>query len=228
MQLEESLSISRERGDRTAMGQVLQPLGAACMGQGDLAAARGYLTEALEIARAQADSRNVLAAINALAQLHHLEGDIAGAEPLYEEVLARAREARDRESIAIALLNLAMTSIHKEVSSRARGLLAEAVQIAADTGSKPVGQSVLEVTSGLAAVERAWECAARFYGAAEAEAARTGLRRDPADEAFLAPRIAKARASAGEDAFAAVEATGRQLPYDQALAAARAWLVPSG
>jgi non-specific serine/threonine protein kinase len=224
VQLEESLALSRERGDRIAMGQVLQPLGATCMAQGDLAAARGYLAEALEIAREQNDPRNVLAAITVLAQLLHVEGDVAGAEPLYEEVLGRARENKDPESVAIALLNLAMTAIHREQPARARTLLREALELALQTGSRPVRQAVLDICSGLASLERAWDHAARLHGAAEAEAKRTGLQRDPADAAFLAPRIGAARAAAGGPAFEKLIAEGRQLSGEDALESARAWL----
>jgi hypothetical protein len=70
---------------------------------------------------------------------------------------------------------------------------------------------------------RECEQAARFFGAAEAQMGQTGLHRDPADEAFLAPLIATAREALGWTAFAAAEAGGRALTYDQALAEARAW-----
>jgi hypothetical protein len=54
--------------------------------------------------------------------------------------------------------------------------------------------------------------------------AQTGLRGDPADQAFLAPLIAKAREALGEPAFVAAKATGRALTYEVALAQARASL----
>jgi hypothetical protein len=78
-----------------------------------------------------------------------------------------------------------------------------------------------------APARREWPRAARYYGAAEAQAAATGFRRDAADEAFLAPHIAAAREALGTEAFAAAEAAGRALPYADALADARAWF-PAG
>ena len=53
---------------------------------------------------------------------------------------------------------------------------------------------------------------------------QTGLRRDPADEAFLAPMIARAREALDATSFAAAESRGHELPYEGALADARAWL----
>jgi hypothetical protein len=70
-----------------------------------------------------------------------------------------------------------------------------------------------------------WPQVARFFGAAEAQAAETGLRRDPADEAFLAPWVAKARKTLGPAAFAAAEAEGRARSFIEANAEARAWLL---
>ena len=54
--------------------------------------------------------------------------------------------------------------------------------------------------------------------------AQTGLHRDPADEAFLAPFIAKARDALGEAAFGAAEAAGKALSNEAAMTEAQAWL----
>ena len=163
------------------------------------------------------------ARVNSLAQLHRVEGDLAAAEPLYEHVVELSRGLGDRESEAFALLNLAMTSADRGDLPRARGALEGAMACVSPARSR-VGQSVLEVCAGLAAMARDWDRAARLYGAAGAEAARSGVRPDPADEAFLARHMDKARAARGPEAFAALEKLGRELSYDQALDEARAWL----
>jgi non-specific serine/threonine protein kinase len=222
--LEESIAIGRELGDHTVAGRALQPLGMACLGQGDLRAARAHLEEGLVCARELGDARNVAAAVNAMAQLHRVEGDLDGAEPLLDQVLGLARGLEDRESIAIAQLNLAMTAVERRDGARAAALLVEAIAVAQATGSKPVGQSVLEVCAGLAAMRGEHATAARFYGTAEAQAAQTGIHRDPADEAFLAPWMQTARAALRDPAFAAAEADGRALAYEEALREAQAWL----
>ena len=222
--LEESLTIARDIGDRRRIAAVLQPLGVASLAQGDAATARGYAAEALEMARELGNKRELATALNVLAAIHRVEGRLDVAEPLYENVVALARELGDRESIAIGLLNLAMASIGRGSSDRARELLLEALAIAEEIGSKQTGQSVLEVSAGLAALRKEWRYAARFYGAAEAQAEQTGLRRDPADEAFLLPLVANARAALNEVDFAEADAAGRALPYGSALVEARAWL----
>lgn len=221
--LEESLAIARELGDTKKVAEVLQPLGMACLGQGDAATARCHLTEGLALAEEFGNKRQIAAAMNALAQLHRMTGD-AAAEPLYEKALAVVRELGDRELVAIALLNLAMVAVARGSVERARKLLFEVLAIADETGSRAAGQSLLDVCAGLAAYRGEWAHAARFYGAAEAQTEQSGLCRDPADQAFLAPLITKARIGCGADIFAAAERTGRMLSYEQAMLAARVWL----
>lgn len=223
--LVESLAIARAEGDRHRIAFLLQPLALACAGVGDLAAARGYLQEALELAREYGDSREVAAALNARAQIARMEGDLASAEPLYEQARELAHGAPDIESLM--QLNLAMTAIGRGALDRARTLLLDAVTICDKIDSKPVGQSIIEVSAGLAAALGEPGPALRFYGAAERNAAITGIHRDPTDEAFLAPLIAQARASLTAPGPADSESVGRELDYAAAMAEVRRWLAVS-
>ena len=223
--LAESRAIAREIGDKRMEAMALQPLGMAFLGQGDKAAARTHLQEALALARELGNKREISTALNVLAQLLQLEGELDAAEPLYEQSLTLARELQDRQNIAISLLNIAMVSIDRGSSDRTTPMLIEALAITDEIGSKRIGQSVLEVSAGYAAARKEWEWAARFYGAAEAQAAATGLQRDPADEAFLMPRITQAREAVPSAVFAAAEDGGRSLSSEEAMSGARAWLV---
>lgn len=146
------------------------------------------------------------------------------AEPLYEDVVALARELGDRESIAIGLLNLAMVSISRGTGHRAAKSLLDVIAIAGEIGSKRVGQSALDVVAGLAAERENWELAARFFGASEAQTGQTGLRRDPADAAFLMPLIEKTQTAIGTEAFRAAEGAGGAVTYEAAITEAQDWL----
>jgi hypothetical protein len=90
--------------------------------------------------------------------------------------------------------------------------------------AQPAAQSVLEVCTGMASLGEQWDHAARLFGAAEAQASCTGIRRDPADDAFLVPFVAMARSALGPEAFGAAEAAGRALSYEEAIAETRGWL----
>jgi non-specific serine/threonine protein kinase len=222
--LEESLAIARELGDAKRVAAALQPLGTACLGLGDFEAARRHLEEALVLARAQNDVHDLTGALTALAQFHRARGEVYEAIPLYEEALALARRMGDRESVAIGLLNVAMATIAARGDGDAAAMLREVLAIVDETGSKPALQSLFEVSSGLAAAQGEATVAAEIFGVAEALAGRTGLTRDPADEAFLAPRVARCRRTLGDAAFAAAEARGRVRRPDDALAQVRTWL----
>ena len=222
--LGQSLAISRGFDDATRIAAVLQPLGLTALGRSDFVRAREYLQEALQLAEKLNSPLEVAAALNALAQVARAEGDLATAEPLYERVLALARELGYREGVAVSLLNLAMVAIGRTAPARARTMLIDVASIVEEIGSRPVGQSLLEVAAGFAAFRGEAERAARLFGAVEAQAAETGLRRDPADEAFLAPFIARARDALGAAAFDAAAAGGAALGREDAIADVRAWL----
>lgn len=223
--LDESLAIARALGDNRRIAAALQPLGMACLGLDNPDAARAHLEEALDLARQQADQHDLVAALNAMAQLHRTQHALEAAVPLYEQVVDLARGIGDRESVALGLLNLAM-AIAAHDGARVPGMLLEILAIADETGSKPVAQSLLEVSAGLAASRGEAERAAQLFGAAETHAEATGLHRDPADEAFLAPLMADARRALGESAFRTAEAVGRALGYDEAKGQVMAWLAP--
>jgi len=225
--LEESLAIARELGNDARIASALQPLAMACLGLGEAAVAQHHLEEALELVRAQGNKHDLASALNAMAQVHRARNDLDAALPLYEQVVGLARETGDRESVAFGLLNLAMALIARNASARVPAILLEALAIADENRSTPAAQSVLEVSAGWAAAQSDWERAARLYGVAEALAETTGLRRDPADEAFLAPLMDSARDMLGVPAFASLEAAGRGVSRDEAIAEVRGWIAAS-
>jgi predicted ATPase/class 3 adenylate cyclase len=222
--LEECLSIARGLGNKVMVAAALQPLGLASLGLGDTLSARVHFEEAYALAQELKDGRQVAAALNALGQLDRLQGKLDSAESRYQDELRIARDGADSEITAAALLNLAMVSIGRGSVQNVRAMLLEVLEIAEESGFKPAGQSALEVCAGLSAARGDWERAARFFGAAEMQITETGLQRDPADEAFLAPLIGKARDALGASAFASAENAGHNLSYEAALVGARNWL----
>lgn len=224
--LEESLAIGRELGEKVCIAKPLQPLGGACLGEGDLATARRHLEEAVEQARQTGDKREVACALNALAQLCRVEGKLDVAHTMFDNMVAMLREVGDHETMAVGLLNLAMVAIARNSVQAAAALLVEVLAVNEEVASRALGQSVLETSCGLAAMRKDWERAACYFGAAEAISASTGLHRDPADEAFLEPRMKAVRGALPAAALRAAEARGRALSYEEAIAEARGWLEP--
>jgi tetratricopeptide (TPR) repeat protein len=221
--LEESLAIARELGDKESTELVLQPLAMASLGQGNRVAAKMWLEQALDLANELGNKRERAAALNGLAQIHRMDGQLDQAEPLYYDVVALARELGDRDSVAIGLLNIAMVAIERGRLQRIDATLLEVLAISEEIESRQAGQSLLEVSAGLAAAREQWNIVARFYGAAEAQALETSLHRDPTDEAFLAPLIGRTKEALGA-LYAAAEDGGRALKYEEAMVEVRKWL----
>jgi len=221
--LEECRATAAEAGDHRTLSLLLQPLGVAYIGLRDLAMARRVLEESLAGAERLGEPRELAAAMMAVGQLARLEGRPRDAEEYHEKALQQVRKIDDRQSIAIALLNLAMVAIESRDAARARELLRGALTIIDETAARYAGQSFLEITAGLAVLRMEHRLAAQLYGVAEAEGARLGIHRDPADAAFLDAQIAAARGALG-GAFSGEEEAGRALSYDEGLARARAFL----
>jgi predicted ATPase/class 3 adenylate cyclase len=220
----ESLQTARILGDVPMIVSALNALTLAALGQGDRATALVHCREALHLANQLGNKRQIATASNALAQIYRLEGKLEAAEPLYEQTAVLGRELGDRDMAAVGFLNLAMVAIERGAATRARSLLGEVLTIAEQSGSKPAGQSALEVSAGLAALAEDWERAARFYGMAERQAGNTGIQMDPADDAFLRPLMSKTRRALGDARFASSHASGRALNFEEVMAEARAWL----
>jgi tetratricopeptide (TPR) repeat protein len=222
--LQESIAIARELGDRRRVGFALQPLGHACLGLGQFDEARACLEEGVKIAREGGDLNEIAAALNALGQCHRTLGNVDEAEPIYQQVLTIASQASNDYVMLIALLNLAMLWIERGAPPKARSVMLEILAEIEEGGAPSIAQSALEVTAGFAALIGDWPMTARFYGAAEAMAEKTGLHRDSADEQFLIQRVDEAKRRLEAAAYESSEQGGRALAPEIAVKEARAWL----
>ncbi|MCX8004651.1 MAG: tetratricopeptide repeat protein [Burkholderiaceae bacterium] len=220
----ESLQLARQAGDLERIVGALQPLGMACLGEGDIASARLYLEEAAEMAEQINSSRARAGTINALVQLRRVEGRFDDAERLCGRTLDIARQLGDQDAVAINLLNLAMIDLGRGNIDRVRDILIEVIEIARALRSLPINQSILEVGSAFALSMESAARSARYLGASQGLAKRTGFHRDPADEAFVAAVVRSARAQLGDTAYADAETAGAALQPEEAIAELEGWL----
>ncbi|MEP7329882.1 MAG: tetratricopeptide repeat protein [Betaproteobacteria bacterium] len=226
--LEESLAIAQEIGDEQRAAAVLQPLGMVLSAMGDLAGSRTCYDTAILLTQQMGNKREIATALNNRAQLHQLEHEWDAALPLLDRVLALMRELEDHENVALALLNLAMVEVGLHHRDRALHFLGDALSMAEQIGSQPVGQSVVEVCAGFAADSGRPEDAARFFGAAQGQITRTGLQRSAGDDAFLVPLMEGARAQLSPGTFDTIAQSRQSMGLAEALAEVRAWLAVSG
>jgi predicted ATPase/class 3 adenylate cyclase len=211
--LDESVAIARELGDEVGQGAALPLLCMASLAEGDLASARVHADAALVLARRIGDQRRIAAALVGRAQVHRAEDELEAAQRMYASAYDIAAGLGDRETMAVALLNQAMVALCRGDRERALPYARRVVDIVRETGSRAVGQGLLDVAAALAADARSWSDAARYLGAAEAQTEATGIRRDAADEAAVSPwRIATCEAL-GTEAFERLFAEGAAAPY---------------
>jgi len=221
---EECLAIAHEFGIKPREAAAHLMLGYAYEALGESAEAFAHFEKSAALARELGDNGRLSFALNALAGLHHESHNLEAAVPLFEEALALTRELDDRESISIHLTNLARALVDRGTGERVRALLQEGLAIARAIGSTRGEGYVVEVTASLAVLEHKWAAAARFYGSVQARFKEIGLKRTPADDAFLDLQMAKARQALGTQAFTTAEAAGRAVPWDDMLTEARTWL----
>jgi len=221
---DEALKIAAMLGDEILAGGARRLLGGALVELGDRDAARGHLEEALALARKSGNRRTISISLDHLAELHRAEGDLMAAGSRYEECLTLDRERGDHADVAIDLCNLAITWIGRKSVDPVFAILREALAIALESGSKHVGNSVLESSAALGAVVGEWTYAARLNAAVEAYLGQTGVQRRSVDEGFFGTLITMTREALGEADFAAAERGGRALSYEEAMAEARGWL----
>jgi predicted ATPase len=218
-----AIEVARRHQLHDRYRQLLQPLGMACLGQGDLAAARVYLDEGLSLAEAVDDPRELAGAVNSRAMLLRVEGALEPARQACERVLKLLQDS-DLETVSVGRLNLAMVLIGLRQLEDADRLLRDVLAATRQLNTVPLCKSLFEVCCGRAGLLGDAERAASLYGAATGLGESTGLSRDPADEAFLRPLLENARTQLGPERFFKLSQAGRSMPLGDVMAMAQAML----
>ncbi|HEX2281789.1 MAG TPA: tetratricopeptide repeat protein [Thermomicrobiales bacterium] len=125
----ESLTISRDRGDKTGIARALGNLGVVAFDRGDDDHAMALLEESLGLAREIGDHLLVATALHDLGLVAHERGELDRAELLYQESLALRRQAGSGSEIARSLNNLAGVAVARDDFDRACQLFAESLSL---------------------------------------------------------------------------------------------------
>src|ERR687893_576497 len=144
--LEASLSLYREVGDRRGEAYALCFLGWIALDRSDLQRVEALLEESLALSRAAGTARDVSVALNALAMLNVYRGDYARASAMQEESLSLAREASDVQIIAILTYNTGFAAAITGEYERAEALVRESQELfreVGDRGMAPLANSRL-------------------------------------------------------------------------------------
>ena len=258
--LEEAMACSREVNDKQGIASAREILGWKALSQGDYTSAHSIAEACLEAYKALDNQRGIAGSLKLLGEtIFSFQGDDESASTLLEESLALYREVDDKSGIAGVLVRLGEVVLHRGDVATAHALAEESLEIHKEIGS-PSGQfrslallakvalrqgdypaahalykeslaiakevrdekAIAACLEGLANVvlvegEPAW--AAWLWGAAEALGNTMDRFMPPVERVPYEQAVAAARAQLGEKDFASAWTEGRAMTPEQALAA---------
>jgi non-specific serine/threonine protein kinase len=199
-------------------------LGYVASAEGAYEQAMGHFEEDLRLDTALGNRANIASAWLELGRVRYGQGDYEHAAALLERALAALRDVDDRWSVALSLNSLGLVDGLRGQRESAADRLLEALELWRAFANKENLAEWLAIVATLAATAGAPQRAALLFGAAEALRAEVGHAFVLPDAHYFDEAENTTRSALGESAFQAEHAAGRDLPLDQAVAEAVAFL----
>jgi predicted ATPase len=218
---QQALAVARQLGSPRSQAWALNAVGSALGTLDRIEPALQAKHEALALARQLGDGVLLFTVLNNIATHQHRAGRLDEAERCYREALDLARRHVGRVGNVVLIDNLIRLLVARGELEEARQLAIECLPLARH---EKVSVDLLEATVGLASRAGDHAIAARFWGAADRQLLAWGYRHEPGELEHLAPLLADSRRVIGDAAFAAAEAAGRALTFEQALFELEQWL----
>jgi non-specific serine/threonine protein kinase len=221
---EEALSIFRAAGDDFGAARCLTGLGAVASARREFAEGAARLEEAQVIYRKLGDSRGLAVTLNNLGAAAWNQGDLVRAGERVGEALDLARSAGDLGNVAQLGVALSMIRLRSGDAAGAVMPLRETLTTLGSLGARHSSAAGALLAAGeLATLERRFEDAARWFGAADTVLERLGLVFDDADVWWKgrAAALAAGREALGAASSDAHREAGRRIDVEAALRAAR-------
>jgi predicted ATPase/class 3 adenylate cyclase len=215
---EQALVLLHGRGDRFAMSLQLCTLGLVAHYEGDDERARALLENGLALARELGDRGAAAHVLNGLGLLALNRREYRKAAELFEEGLALLRERGDQWWFSASLNGLALAALRQGDHARASAFYCESLGLLRPLRNQDLSIECLEGGASLALARDRAERAARLFGAAQVLRHDSNFRLPPSDPEGYDRDAAAARATLGEEAFAAAWAEGQAMTFDRALA----------
>ncbi len=218
---QQALAVARQLGAPHSLAWSLNAVGSALGTLGRFEQALQAKQEALALARGLDDGVLLFTLLNNTATHQHRAGQLDAAERCYREALVFARRHVGRVGHVVLLDNLIRVLVARGALDEARQFAIECLPLARH---EKVSVDLLEATVGLASRRGEHAVAARFWGAADRQLLAWGYRHEPGELEHITPLLASSRRALGDEHFAAAEAAGRALPFEQALLELEQWL----
>jgi predicted ATPase/transcriptional regulator with XRE-family HTH domain len=220
---EESLALRRSLGDTWGIAISLASLGTVAQAQGAYERAMALYEESLALFRNLGATWNTACTLDSLSNVARQQGAYARATTLCDESLALFQTLQDTKGIARVLTSAAQVARDEGDLARAERLCRESLTLYRDLGPLIGVLPCLEcLARTLSALEEdqptdRLERAVRLWGAVAAQREALGVPLPSADRAAYDRAVAMARASLGEEPFAAAWAGGAALSLEQAM-----------
>jgi tetratricopeptide (TPR) repeat protein len=216
---EQSLKLFRQLGDLWGIGRVSQRLGELFLKQGTYEKARFFFDEHLMIDEELQFTGGIWAALRNLGDLYRYQGDYDQAGQFWQKCLALAHTYGLKSDIEISLYLLGILALHQNDYSLARKRFTDWFASALVLfDQKMIANDLLNGLAAVSAGTNQPERAAKLSGAAQALLQTTDFRLDPFDFAEFDRHIQIARKQLGDAAFEALQAEGRAMTIEQAVA----------
>jgi predicted ATPase/DNA-binding CsgD family transcriptional regulator len=215
-QLEESVALWREVGDKQGLAQALRFLSGSFESQGDYAVARPLAEESVELFRQGEDKFGLGITLSRLGITALAQGDHTAAWAYLEEGVAISREIEDNWALALALRNLGIGAFRLGDYERSATWLRESLAVLREPGN-PLYMQNLELLAAAVSMQGEHGRAAWLFGAAEALREAVGAFVLPLYRAEYDRGVAATRAGLDEAAFSAAWAEGRAMTPEQAV-----------
>ncbi|OGA21203.1 MAG: hypothetical protein A3H34_01385 [Betaproteobacteria bacterium RIFCSPLOWO2_02_FULL_67_19] len=220
--LVESMAIARELGDNKILAARTGILTMFYRFRKDFVSAKSYAEETLSLARQSEDKRTIAIAYLRLGEVSVSQNAMAEADSYLAQSVAFARESCPPIDLASILVEQASAIIWQGAHERAIAALREARPTIDAAKDKVRSIQFLTAIAALAALRKNSVQAARFCGAVQVHAVLAWI--SPDEEMRLAQLITSLKHTLGEADYAAAEAAGSELQFQEVLAEAGAWL----
>jgi predicted ATPase/DNA-binding CsgD family transcriptional regulator len=215
-QLEESVALWREVGDKQGLAQALRFLSGSFESRGDYAAARPLAEESVKLFREGEDTFGLGITLSRLGITALAQGDYEVARAALEEGVEICRSIEDDWALALALRNLGIGALRESKHEEAVARLAESLGVLKETGN-PLYMQNLELLAAAVSMRGDHRRAAILFGAAEALRDAVGAFVLPLYRAEYDRGLAAARAGLNEATFSAAWSEGRAMTPGEAI-----------
>jgi predicted ATPase/DNA-binding SARP family transcriptional activator len=217
---EQSLELSRERGDLTDIRFALDTL-ALVLFEEDQDTAESLWQEVSELSRQAGDGhREAITFVN-LGNIALMRQDFERAEPLFRRSRELFAEVGDRSNEGFALVNLALVKLHDDRQVEVVDLLNDGLAACIAVGSKQGISYCLEVLAATAADQHRPVDAARLLACAEQLRDEIGVKLEPYERELHDSTAAFTLEALSSDHLADERERGREMTLEEAYTYAR-------